>query len=169
MNINKPTDNHSDATPESTPKPFTDQTAEKLLLANNDLGEKVSKLSQPAKPTMPITLNKSEEPEQPLNATTPLHIPSEEGSATFFAESGLRGSAADTLLSATLVENPKPGRSVRFGTVVWGAIIMALGVLLVVARQANLNIDPGQTAMWLLLGAGVVMVAGGAVHVLRKK
>lgn len=58
---------------------------------------------------------------------------------------------------------------VRMGTVVWGALIVALGLLLLTIRQTNIEIDPAQTAMWLLLGAGVMMVAGGAVHIFRKK
>lgn len=61
------------------------------------------------------------------------------------------------------------GRTVRVGTIVWGAVVIALGVLVILIRQAGLQLDAGQTAMWLLFGAGVAMVAGGTVNLLRKK
>ncbi|MCU6479247.1 LPXTG-motif cell wall-anchored protein [Arthrobacter silviterrae] len=58
---------------------------------------------------------------------------------------------------------------VRVGTLVWGAVVVVLGILVIASRQAGLRLDTGQTAMWLLFGAGLAMVAGGAVSVLRKK
>ena len=57
----------------------------------------------------------------------------------------------------------------RVGTIVWGAVVLVLGILIIVMNQAGLDLDAGQTAMWLLLGAGVAMVAGGAVKLLSKK
>ncbi|WP_425859941.1 hypothetical protein [Arthrobacter sp. TWP1-1] len=57
----------------------------------------------------------------------------------------------------------------RVGTIVWGAVVLVLGILIIVMNQAGLDLDAGQTAMWLLLGAGVAMVAGGAVKLLGKK
>ncbi|MDJ0312894.1 hypothetical protein [Arthrobacter sp. H35-D1] len=62
-----------------------------------------------------------------------------------------------------------PEYSMRVGTMVWGAVVLVLGVLLIIARQSGLVLDAGQTAMWLLLGTGVAMVAGGIVHLLRRK
>jgi len=63
-----------------------------------------------------------------------------------------------------------PGKHpVRVGTVVWGAVVVALGILIIVTRQAGLYLDAGQTAIWLLFGAGAAMVAGGAVNLLRRK
>ena len=58
---------------------------------------------------------------------------------------------------------------VRVGTVVWGAVVVALAVLIMLSSQLGLHLDAGLTAMWLLLGAGVAMVAGGAVHLLRRR
>ncbi|MGA7205447.1 MAG: hypothetical protein WBX27_12545 [Specibacter sp.] len=58
---------------------------------------------------------------------------------------------------------------IRVGTIVWGAVVVALGILVILTRQAGLALDAGQTAIWLLFGAGVAMVAGGAVNVFRKK
>lgn len=56
----------------------------------------------------------------------------------------------------------------RAGTMVWGAVILATAVLIIISSQLNIALDPGLTAMWLLLGAGVVMVAAGAVNLLSK-
>jgi predicted phage tail protein len=57
----------------------------------------------------------------------------------------------------------------RVGTIVWGAVVIALGILIIVASRTGLDLDPRLTAMWLLLGAGAAMVAGGAVKLLRRK
>lgn len=61
------------------------------------------------------------------------------------------------------------GQTVRVGTIVWGAVVIALGILVILFRQAGLQLDAGETAMWLLFGAGLAMVAGGTVNLLRKK
>lgn len=67
-------------------------------------------------------------------------------------------------------KHPAPGKHpARVGTIVWGAVVVALGLLVIFTRQAGWSLDAGQTAIWLLLGAGVAMVAGGAVNLLRKK
>ncbi|MEO6529630.1 MAG: hypothetical protein ABI563_00180 [Specibacter sp.] len=74
-----------------------------------------------------------------------------------------------------VVKHPEPGNptaragTVRVGTIVWGAVVVALGTLIILTRQAGLSLDAGQTAIWLLFGAGVAMVAGGAVNLLRRK
>lgn len=57
----------------------------------------------------------------------------------------------------------------RVGTIVWGAVVLVAGVLLILSSQLDLNLDPGLTTMWLLLGAGIAMVAGGAVNLLHKR
>ena len=68
---------------------------------------------------------------------------------------------------------PKPAQParhpLRVGTLVWGAVVVVLGILVIVVTQAGLSLDAGQTAMWLLLGAGVAMVAGGAINLLQHK
>ena len=64
----------------------------------------------------------------------------------------------------------QPGRHpARVGTIVWGAVVLVAGILLILATQLNLNLDAGLTTMWLLLGAGVAMVAGGAVNLMQRK
>ena len=74
--------------------------------------------------------------------------------------SGLQNSPAGT----------RAGRHpARVGTIVWGAVVLVAGILLILATQLDLNLDAGLTTMWLLLGAGVAMVAGGAVNLLQRK
>lgn len=57
----------------------------------------------------------------------------------------------------------------RVGTIVWGAVVLVAGILLILSSQLDLRLDAGLTVMWLLLGAGVAMVAGGAANLLRKR
>ena len=64
---------------------------------------------------------------------------------------------------------PPARHPLRVGTLVWGAVVVVLGILVIVVNQAGLSLDAGQTAMWLLLGAGVAMVAGGAINLLQHK
>lgn len=59
--------------------------------------------------------------------------------------------------------------SMRMGTLVWGLVVVVLGVLLIAIRQAGLDLDAGQTAIWLLLGTGLAMVISGVVHLLRRQ
>lgn len=58
---------------------------------------------------------------------------------------------------------------VRVGTVVWGAVVLVLGTLIILSTQLNLDLNAGLTAMWLLLGAGVAMLVGGVIDVIRRK
>lgn len=57
----------------------------------------------------------------------------------------------------------------RVGTIVWGAVVLVAGILVILSSQLAITLDPGLTAMWLLLGAGAAMVAGGAVKLLHRK
>ena len=66
-------------------------------------------------------------------------------------------------------EDAGPRLPVRVGTLVWGAVVVVIGLLVLATRQAGLQLDTGQATMWLLFGAGLAMVAGGAVNVLRRK
>ena len=64
----------------------------------------------------------------------------------------------------------QPARQpLRVGTLVWGAVVVVLGILVIVVNQAGLSLDAGQTAMWLLLGAGVAMVVGGALNLRQRR
>lgn len=75
----------------------------------------------------------------------------------------------------TPLDHPAGGPAGRFGkhplragTIVWGAVIMAAGILIILSTALDIALDPGLTVMWLLLGAGVVMVAAGAVNLLGR-
>lgn len=70
---------------------------------------------------------------------------------------------------AASAQQTKPARHpARVGTIVWGAVVVVLAVLIIIASRTGLDLDARLTAMWLLLGAGVAMVAGGAIKLLRK-
>ncbi|MFC8303040.1 hypothetical protein ACFUCV_05065 [Specibacter sp. NPDC057265] len=58
--------------------------------------------------------------------------------------------------------------TLRAGTLVWGAVIVAAGILIILSTQLDMALDPGLTAMWMLLGAGALMVAAGAWKLLMK-
>ncbi|WP_427015329.1 hypothetical protein ACQCSX_10790 [Pseudarthrobacter sp. P1] len=55
------------------------------------------------------------------------------------------------------------------GTVVWGLVLAFLALLTIVVRQSGIVLDLGQTLIWLLLGAGLAMVVGGALSLGRRK
>lgn len=70
-------------------------------------------------------------------------------------------------MSTTVTETTT--HPVRVGTIVWGAVVLALAILIILSSQLGLDLDAGQTAMWFLLGAGVAMVSGGVVKILSRK
>lgn len=98
------------------------------------------------------------------NPTEPLNIPDKPHGPAAGAENVTLG--ADTTKHAAPAE---PTHPVRAGTMVWGAVVVVIGVLVIITRQSGLQLDTGQASMWLLFGAGLAMVAGGAVNVLRRK
>ncbi|WP_245580364.1 hypothetical protein [Arthrobacter castelli] len=51
----------------------------------------------------------------------------------------------------------------RAGTVVWGLIIIALAVLLILGQVASISLNMGQVVIGLLLGAGLALVIGGII------
>lgn len=80
------------------------------------------------------------------------------------------GFGQDSSAAHNLATDTKIGRApVRVGTIVWGAVVLAAGILIILTSQLGLNLNTGLTAMWLLLGAGVAMVAGGAVNLMRRR
>jgi hypothetical protein len=55
-------------------------------------------------------------------------------------------------------------RPFRAGTLVWGLLLAAIGVLLILARQSGLALDAGQVLLWLLLGTGAALAIGGIIR-----
>lgn len=51
----------------------------------------------------------------------------------------------------------------RVGTIVWGLIVIALAVVLILAELATLSLDMGQVVIGLLIGAGLALVVGGVI------
>lgn len=60
-------------------------------------------------------------------------------------------------------------RSVRAGTVVWGLIAIAVGVLVLLSQLVDINLDMGLVLMGLLVGTGVALVIGGLVSMTGRK
>lgn len=54
-------------------------------------------------------------------------------------------------------------RRPRVGTVVWGLIVIALAVVLLLAEMATLSLNMGQVIIGLLIGAGLALVIGGVI------
>jgi hypothetical protein len=55
------------------------------------------------------------------------------------------------------------------GTIVWGAIVIAIAGLLTSSRLGWFTIDPGMAAVALLLLAGVGLVIGGSLAAARSR
>lgn len=60
-------------------------------------------------------------------------------------------------------------RSVRAGTVVWGLIAIAVGVLVLLSQLVEINLDTGLVLMGLLVGTGIALVVGGLVSMAGRK
>ncbi|MHA7208880.1 hypothetical protein [Arthrobacter sp. MDT1-65] len=55
----------------------------------------------------------------------------------------------------------RPKRRARVVTIVWGAVLLAVAVLILVGQFVSLTIDPVIVALGLLVGVGLSLVAGG--------
>ncbi len=71
--------------------------------------------------------------------------------------------------SPTDVAEPekKTSTPIRMGTIVWGLIIVALGVMLILWDR-GFSINPQFAAIAVLLGAGVLLIVGSLITALRK-
>lgn len=56
---------------------------------------------------------------------------------------------------------PERNRRPRATTIIWGALILAVAVLLLLGQFFALSIDPVVVALGLLIGVGLALVAGG--------
>ncbi|GAB4099366.1 hypothetical protein [Sinomonas halotolerans] len=59
--------------------------------------------------------------------------------------------------------------TVGWGTVVWGAVIVALAALLLVADAGWLVVDPRTAAITFLVVLGVGLMVGGGLASLRRR
>lgn len=57
----------------------------------------------------------------------------------------------------------------RVGTIVWGAVVVAIAGLLVSSRLGWFAIDPGVAAVALLILAGLGLVVGGGLAAARSR
>lgn len=56
-----------------------------------------------------------------------------------------------------------PRRRARVGTIVWGLILTALAIILVLAEASSITLNTSQVVIGLLIGAGLALVIGGLV------
>jgi hypothetical protein len=73
------------------------------------------------------------------------------------------GSTAADAFSPT-----EPETSVRVGTVVWGLIVLALAVLIVVAQLGIVELNGTYVLIGLMVGAGAALVIGGLLSARRR-
>ena len=64
------------------------------------------------------------------------------------------------------VEPASVRRPVRTGTIVWGLLIIAVAVLILVWLLTDITLDPLAVLLGLMLGGGGALLLGGAVSVL---
>jgi hypothetical protein len=55
------------------------------------------------------------------------------------------------------------------GTIVWGLIAVAVGLLVLLSVLWDISFDVGHVLIALLIGSGIALVAGGIWSVLRNK
>lgn len=65
--------------------------------------------------------------------------------------------------------NDDEPRPVRIGTVVWGLVVAAVGIIILVAAVFGFTVNAGQVFTGLLAGAGLALVAGGIISAVRSK
>ncbi|RPF22782.1 hypothetical protein [Myceligenerans xiligouense] len=76
--------------------------------------------------------------------------------------------AVQTVPHASGAARPAPPQGPRVGTVVWGLVVLAIG-LGILAAAAGARIDVSLAAILLLGGAGVALVAGSIVSSFRRR
>jgi hypothetical protein len=75
-------------------------------------------------------------------------------------------SQSSTTGAAVLPAEPDP--SVRVGTVVWGLIVLALAVLIVIAQLGIVELNGTYVLIGLMVGAGAALVVGGLLSARRR-
>jgi predicted phage tail protein len=54
-------------------------------------------------------------------------------------------------------------RRTRIGTVIWGAALLTVGVLVLLGELAAVSVDPVVVALGLLVGVGLSLIIGGVL------
>ncbi|MGP5163486.1 hypothetical protein ACTXOR_03120 [Arthrobacter rhombi] len=98
--------------------------------------------SQPEQPTRPI--GPPEHPTTPIGSTGPLGVPAEEAPPMAPENHGM-----------------------PLGTFVFGLVVMAIGLLILVSVFYNITLSGSTVAIILFLGAGLVLIGGGLVAARR--
>jgi len=75
-------------------------------------------------------------------------------------------SSGSTPVDAFSPTEPEP--TVRVGTVVWGLIVLALAVLIVVAQLGIVELNGTYVLIGLMVGAGAALVIGGLLSARRR-
>ena len=124
---------------------------------------------QPLQPTRPI--GPSDHPTTPLGSTGPAPSPEEPGpmpgeptmNADFFT-------ARPEPLGVPAEEAPPvvpENQGMPLGTFVFGLVVMAIGLLILVSVFYNITLSGSTVAIILFLGAGLVLIVGGLVAARR--
>ncbi|GAB4099370.1 hypothetical protein [Sinomonas halotolerans] len=82
-------------------------------------------------------------------------------------EHGTHGRAGHGTAAQKGAVAQRPGPAV--GTIVWGAVVMAAGALMLADRLGWLDVEPGYAAAGILLLAGVGLVVGGLLSARRTR
>lgn len=78
------------------------------------------------------------------------------------------GHEDSTAFSATAVDDGGR-REARVGTVVWGLVLAAIGLIILTASVFGFTINAGQVFTGLLAGAGLALIIGGIISAVRSK
>ncbi|MGX9900170.1 hypothetical protein ACW0JT_10110 [Arthrobacter sp. SA17] len=62
----------------------------------------------------------------------------------------------------------EPEPSVRVGTVVWGLIVLALAILIMIAQLGIVQLNGTYVLIGLMVGAGAALVIGGLLSARRR-
>lgn len=61
----------------------------------------------------------------------------------------------------------EPDRPPRVGTIVWGLVAAAVGVVVLLTQLTDIRFDPAQLFIGLLIGAGLALIIGGLITAIR--
>ncbi|WP_323959146.1 hypothetical protein GC088_11450 [Arthrobacter sp. JZ12] len=62
-----------------------------------------------------------------------------------------------------------PKTSPRAGTIIWGAVAVVIGVLILLGELTGIVLDPVLVVMVLLIGTGAALIVGGVLSMNRRR